>query len=92
MPGRGAALRDPLACRTAIDDTRRFVRTVIETVRQSIGDHASLKECYERTLHAMEPEFGDWPVFRPVLPFDVVRAYEELTGVEHPTRPSTTRS
>jgi glyoxylase-like metal-dependent hydrolase (beta-lactamase superfamily II) len=85
VPGRGAALRDPQACRAAIDGTRRFVQTVLETVRQGIAQNASVKECYERTLHAMEPEFGNWPVFRHVLPFDVVRAHEELTGVEHPS-------
>jgi hypothetical protein len=33
----------------------------------------------------MQPEFGAWPVFQHVLPFDVTRAYEELTGTEHPT-------
>ncbi|WP_434106198.1 MBL fold metallo-hydrolase [Paraburkholderia caffeinilytica] len=85
VPGRGAPLRGAEDVEAAIEGTRRFVQTIIDTVGRGIDDKLSLKECYALTLATMQPEFGHWPVFQHVLPFDVTRAYEELTGTEHPT-------
>lgn len=84
VPGRGAVLQGAAACEAAIDGTRDFLRTLLDSVQAGIDAGDDLKACFERAQAAMTPRFGDWPVFQHVLPFDVVRAHEELSGTEHP--------
>ncbi|HMS06689.1 MAG TPA: MBL fold metallo-hydrolase [Burkholderiaceae bacterium] len=85
VPGRGAVQRGVAACAEAIDLTQDFLRTLLASVQSSIDAGEGLRACFERAQQAMQPRFGDWPVFQHVLPFDVARAYEELQGTEHPT-------
>ncbi|VCU70516.1 Beta-lactamase 2 precursor [Pigmentiphaga humi] len=85
VPGRGAALIGAAQVRDAIDGTRGFLDTILAHARSSLDNGESLRTCYEKTLAAMKPSYGDWPVFQHVLPFDVARAMEELSGGEHPT-------
>ncbi len=47
-------------------------------------DGCDLKACHALADAAMRPKFGDWPIYQHVLAFDVSRAYDELTGIEHP--------
>lgn len=84
VPGRGAVLEDEAACAQAIDMTKEFLATLLGAVRAGIDAGDTLKGCFERADAAMTPRFGSWPVFQHVLPFDVSRAYDELTGTEHP--------
>ncbi|MNG37536.1 hypothetical protein D3C84_1249240 [compost metagenome] len=53
-------------------------------MRAGIEAGDGLRGCFERAQAAMLPRFGDWPVFQHVLPFDVSRAFDELSGIEHP--------
>ncbi len=84
VPGRGNYLATREDCAQAIDLTRSFLQTLLDSVRQSLSAGASLRQCFERAQAAMTPRFGDWPVFQHVLPFDVSRIYDELSGIEHP--------
>lgn len=84
VPGRGAVLHGEGACAEAIALTQAFLATLLGAVRDGIAAGDTLPGCYRRAEAAMTPRFGDWPVFRHVLPFDVSRAYDELTGIEHP--------
>ena len=84
VPGRGAVQRGLSACGEAIDGTRDFLRTLLDSVQAGIDQHEGIKGCFERAQAAMTPRFGQWPVFQHVLPFDVSRAYDELRGIEHP--------
>ena len=84
VPGRGAVLQGEAACGEAIGLTKDFLATLLGAVRAGIDAGDSLKGCFARAEAAMTPRFGDWPVFQHVLPFDVSRAYDELTGTEHP--------
>jgi len=84
VPGRGAVLQDEAACAEAIDLTKDFLSTLLGAVRAGIDAGDTLKGCFARAEAAMTPRFGSWPVFQHVLPFDVSRAYDELTGTEHP--------
>ena len=84
VPGRGAFLASPEACAEAIDLTQDFLNTLLGSVRTSISEGESLRQCFERAERAMLPKFGHWPVFQHVLPFDVARVHEELSGTEHP--------
>lgn len=84
VPGRGAVLQTEAACAEAIDLTKDFLATLLGAVRAGIDAGDTLKGCFARADAAMTPRFGQWPVFQHVLPFDVSRAYDELTGTEHP--------
>lgn len=84
VPGRGAIVRGADACAEAISLTQSFLSMLIESVRAGIQAGEGLRGCFERAEAAMNPRFGDWPVFQHVLPFDVSRAFDELNGIEHP--------
>lgn len=84
VPGRGAVLRSEAACAEAIALTRDFITALLDSVKAGIDRGEGLRACFERTEAAMTPRFGGWPVFQHVLPFDVSRAYDELSGIEHP--------
>jgi glyoxylase-like metal-dependent hydrolase (beta-lactamase superfamily II) len=84
VPGRGAVLSDAVACGEAIEGTRAFLSTLLDAVRAGLVAGEDLRGCFYRAEAAMTPRFGDWPVFQHVLPFDVSRAFDELSGVEDP--------
>jgi glyoxylase-like metal-dependent hydrolase (beta-lactamase superfamily II) len=84
VPGRGAALQTPEAVRGAIDSTRDFIGTLFDAVGLGVREGADLKGCYALADAAMRPKFGDWPIYQHAIAFDVSRAFDELTGIEHP--------
>ncbi|MDB5821077.1 MAG: fold metallo-hydrolase [Rhizobacter sp.] len=84
VPGRGAAAVGAVACEQAIELTKAFLSTLLSGVRQGLADGLGLRAIHERVEAEMTPRFGDWPVFKHVLPFDVSRAFDELSGIEHP--------
>jgi glyoxylase-like metal-dependent hydrolase (beta-lactamase superfamily II) len=84
VPGRGAALRSRETVQAAIDSTVDFITTLLDAVGAGVRDGWDLKSCHALADAAMRPKFGDWPIYQHVLAFDVSRAYDELTGIEHP--------
>ena len=84
VPGRGAVLQTAEACIEAVESTQSFLRTLLASVQAALDAGEPLRQAYERAERAMTPLFGDWPVYQHVLPFDVARAYDELSGIEHP--------
>jgi glyoxylase-like metal-dependent hydrolase (beta-lactamase superfamily II) len=72
VPGRG-----PATGPDAIGETRAYLHTLWETVREP---HATLKEAFEAARAALEPRFGDWWIFEHCLPFNVARAWDEAQG------------
>lgn len=84
VPGRGAALLGRQAISEAIDSTKEFIVSVLSAVQWGLDNGLDLRGCYEHTDKVMAPIFGDWPIYRHVIAFDVARAYDELRGFEHP--------
>lgn len=84
VPGRGAVPTTAADCQQAISLTRKFLQTLLDSVQQSLDAGESLKQAFQRAEATMTPIFGEWPVFQHVLPFDVSRVYDELSGHEHP--------
>lgn len=84
VPGRGAALIGRQAISEAIDSTKEFILAVLHAVQWGIDQGLDLRGCYEHTDKVMSPVFGNWPIYRHALAFDVARAYDELRGFEHP--------
>ncbi|MDQ0589928.1 MBL fold metallo-hydrolase [Variovorax paradoxus] len=84
VPGRGSPLRTPKDVADTIDSHKDFLVTLLATVRHGLSQGLDLKGCYRLADQQLTPRFGDWPVYRHVLPFDVARAFDELRGLEHP--------
>jgi glyoxylase-like metal-dependent hydrolase (beta-lactamase superfamily II) len=84
MPGRGDALTNERTVRQALAMTRDFVTTLYNTAEISAAKGRSLKETFAATREAMDPKFGSFAIYEHCLPFNVARAYDEASGIEHP--------
>jgi glyoxylase-like metal-dependent hydrolase (beta-lactamase superfamily II) len=82
--GRGAVSRGVAETDAAVEQTRKFLRGMIDNVGRVHRAGGSLKEAFEATHAALDPEFGAWPIFEHCLPFDVQRLWDEYDGIEHP--------
>ncbi|WP_029031546.1 MBL fold metallo-hydrolase [Salinarimonas rosea] len=85
VPGRGDALGDRATVREAIAMTRDFVQTLYTQAELSVARGRSLKETYDATRSVMDPRFGSFAIYEHCQPFNVARAYDEASGVDHPT-------
>jgi hypothetical protein len=68
----------------AIAQTRRFLSEMLAHVGDVHESGGTLKEAFERTHAALEPDFGGWPIFEHCLPFNVQRLWDEFDGIERP--------
>ncbi|SEB87059.1 Glyoxylase, beta-lactamase superfamily II [Rhizobiales bacterium GAS188] len=84
VPGRGAPPQSRQAGTEAIDMTKDFIASLLDAVRHGLSRGDGLKGCYALAERSMTPRFGDWPIYKHALAFDVGRAYDELRGLEHP--------
>jgi glyoxylase-like metal-dependent hydrolase (beta-lactamase superfamily II) len=79
VPGRGPALKGN-DVGDALAQTRDYLRTLWETVREVHDRGGTLKEAFDAARAALEPHFGDWWIFEHCLPFNVARAWDEAGG------------
>ncbi|TNE58577.1 MAG: MBL fold metallo-hydrolase [Bacteroidetes bacterium] len=84
VPGRGNALTSAETCQEAIFGTFRYTQMLYQEALMSVTRGASLKQCYDQLKARMTPEFGHWVIFEHCMPFNVARAYDEASGIEHP--------
>ena len=84
VPGRGAALSRGEDVTAAIAMTRDFLTTLYGTVSDGVGDGRPLNETLAAVREAMDPRFGDFAIYEHCLPFNVARAFDEASGIEHP--------
>jgi glyoxylase-like metal-dependent hydrolase (beta-lactamase superfamily II) len=84
VPGRGDALQGRPTVREAIAMTRDFVNTLYGTAELSVARERSLKETFAAVREAMDPKFGSFAIYEHCLPFNVSRAYDEASGIDHP--------
>lgn len=82
--GRGAVVRGREEVDAAIAQTRRFLTTLVDAVGRVHARGSSLHYAYSMAHAALVDDYGRWPIFEHCLPFDVARAWDELSGVEHP--------
>jgi glyoxylase-like metal-dependent hydrolase (beta-lactamase superfamily II) len=85
VPGRGDALTDRATVREAIAMTRDFVQTLYSQAELSVAKGRSLKETYDATRAVMDPKFGSFAIYEHCQPFNVARAFDEASGIDHPT-------
>lgn len=84
VPGRGEALTTELECLEAIHGTAEYVAMLYRQALMSVTAGEDLKSCYDRMMETMGPQFGHWVIFEHCMPFNVKRAYDEASGIEHP--------
>lgn len=84
VPGRGPALTDTAAVRSAIDLTQTFVRTLHDAVGNCVAKGLSLRAAYEHARAVMDPQFASWPIYEHCIPFDVSRCYDVHCGIDVP--------
>jgi glyoxylase-like metal-dependent hydrolase (beta-lactamase superfamily II) len=83
-PGRGDALRGSQQVREAAAMTRDFVTTLYGAAELSAARGRSQKETFAATREVMDPKFGDFAIYEHCLPFNVSRAFDEASGIDHP--------
>jgi len=84
VPGRGDALTSPDMVTDAIALTRDFLATLYGSVSESVARGLTLKQAFDACREAMDPKFGAFAIHEHCLPFNVARAYDEASGIEHP--------
>lgn len=82
--GRGPVATGKAACDAAIEQTREFLRVMIEQVGSVHRGGGTLKKAFEATHRALAPKFGHWPIFEHCLPFNVQRLWDEFDGIDWP--------
>ena len=82
--GRGAVARGLDATDKAVEQTRDFLKSMIEHTGAVHRRGGTLKEAFEACHAALEPKFGRWPIFEHCLPFDVKRLWDEMDGKDWP--------
>jgi glyoxylase-like metal-dependent hydrolase (beta-lactamase superfamily II) len=84
VPGRGAALKTPREVADGIALTEDFLTTLYGSVVESVAKGHSLKESYDAARAAMDPRFASFAIYEHCMPFNVSRAYDEASGIDHP--------
>lgn len=84
VPGRGDALVGPEKVRAGLDGTRDFVETLFGAAQESVAKGRSLKETMAAARAVMDPKFSTWAIYEHCLPFNVSRAFDEASGLDHP--------
>jgi glyoxylase-like metal-dependent hydrolase (beta-lactamase superfamily II) len=82
--GRGAVARGVAATDAAIEQTRDFLKVMIEQVGAVHRRGGSLREAFVATHTALAPRYGHWPIFEHCLPFNVQRLWDEFDGTDWP--------
>ena len=81
--GRGPVVRGEDVPR-AIADTRAFLSALLDGTRAVKEAGGTPAEAYRSTHAALAPRYGQFPIFEHTMPFNVQRAWDELSGIDHP--------
>ncbi len=84
VPGRGPALDTPQKVADGLAYTRDFVTTLFTCAKEAVAQGMDLKQAMAHTRKVMDPKFGHVFIYEHCLPFDVTRAVDEASGIEHP--------
>ncbi|HEY8381103.1 MAG TPA: MBL fold metallo-hydrolase [Microvirga sp.] len=84
VPGRGDALTSETHVREALAMTRDFVTTLYNTAEMSVARGRNLKQTFAAARDVMDPKFGSFAIYEHCLPFNVSRAFDEASGIDHP--------
>jgi hypothetical protein len=57
---------------------------LIEALALCVAAGHDLRQAFAHARSKMDPLFGDVFIYEHCLPFDVSRAYDEASGIDHP--------
>ncbi len=84
VPGRGDALVGKAKVKAAMEGTTDFLQTLYGTVKRSVARGDDLKTAFAAVRRKMDKPFGSYAIYEHCLPFNVSRAYDEASGIDHP--------
>lgn len=84
VPGRGPVLMGEEHTALGIAATRDFIVTLRDTVSECVAQGFDLKSTFAAVRQAMDPYFLGLGLYEHRLPFNVTRAYQEMSGINHP--------
>ena len=61
-----------------------FVRDLFGGAKYGVKRGWTLKQTFDHTYKKMTPKYGDWAIYEHCIPFNVGRAFDEASGLEHP--------
>lgn len=82
--GRGAVAKGRNAVDAAVEQSRDFLKALLEEVGKVHSRNGTLKEAFVASHERLAPKYGSWPIFEHTLPFDVKRVWDELSGKDWP--------
>jgi glyoxylase-like metal-dependent hydrolase (beta-lactamase superfamily II) len=85
VPGRGDVIVGAAQVQQAITHTRTFLQTLIGLTEEMIAAEADLKATFDHVYSHMTPTYGTWPIYEHCIPFNVSRAFDEISGISDPT-------
>jgi len=84
VPGRGRSLMNAAEVRDGIEGTAAFTSDLFARAKAGVAKGWSLKQVYDDAMDFMRPRYGKWVIFEHCMPFNVSRAFDEASGLEHP--------
>jgi glyoxylase-like metal-dependent hydrolase (beta-lactamase superfamily II) len=84
VPGRGDALTSEAQVHEAVAMTRDFVTSLYSSAELCVARGRDLKGTYAAVREAMDPKFSSFAIYEHCQPFNVSRAYDEASGIDHP--------
>jgi glyoxylase-like metal-dependent hydrolase (beta-lactamase superfamily II) len=84
VPGRGDALVGGAKVKAAMEGTTDFLQTLYGAVKRSVARGDDLKAAFAAVRRKMDKPFGGYAIYEHCLPFNVSRAYDEASGIDHP--------
>ena len=84
VPGRGDALVHPDQVAEGLALTRDFLVTLYGSVSRSAARGLTIKEAFAACREDMDARFESFAIYEHCLPFNVARAYDEASGLDHP--------
>jgi glyoxylase-like metal-dependent hydrolase (beta-lactamase superfamily II) len=84
VPGRGDALLSAADADKAIMATQNFLRLTYERAAAGVKAGKALGAVYKETYDALAPTCKGWAIFDHCMPFNVSRALDEASGIDHP--------
>lgn len=84
VPGRGAALTTPDLVMQGLAGTRSFISDLHNAVKVGVTAGKDLNAIYKDAYSTLKPKYGHWVIFDHCLPFDVTRAFDEVTQHRDP--------
>jgi glyoxylase-like metal-dependent hydrolase (beta-lactamase superfamily II) len=84
VPGRGDALVGKAKVKAAMEGTTDFLETLYGAVKRSVNKGDDLKGAFAAVRKAMDKPFGNYAIYEHCLPFNVSRAFDEASGIDHP--------